>query len=162
MLTFTSDYLWCIHAVIMLISIDSCDITWNIHCMVARYCYLSLQGHYASTYHIDGLMQEWRNSSALAVELRLSCTNPSISGWASVCLLIFPLDQIACVIMNLIKKNHENLENATEIPFYIVVECLTNKWYIGIQLSLFMEMHLKISSVKWQPLCPGGEGLINN
>ena len=28
--------------------------------------------------HIDGLMQERRNSSALAMELRLSCTNPSI------------------------------------------------------------------------------------
>ena len=28
---------------------------------------------------IDGLVQERRNSSALAMELRLSCTNPSIS-----------------------------------------------------------------------------------
>ena len=27
--------------------------------------------------HIDGLVQEKRNSSALAMELRLSCTNPS-------------------------------------------------------------------------------------
>ena len=27
---------------------------------------------------IDGLVQERRNSSALAVKLRLSCTNPSI------------------------------------------------------------------------------------
>ena len=30
--------------------------------------------------HIDGLVQERRNSSALAVELRLSCTNPSAYG----------------------------------------------------------------------------------
>ena len=29
-------------------------------------------------FHIDGLVQERRNSSALAMELRLSCTNPSI------------------------------------------------------------------------------------
>ena len=29
--------------------------------------------------YIDGLVQERRNSSALAMELRLSCTNPSIS-----------------------------------------------------------------------------------
>ena len=29
--------------------------------------------------HIDWLVQERRNSSALAMELRLSCTNPSIS-----------------------------------------------------------------------------------
>ena len=28
-------------------------------------------------YDIDGLVQERRNSSALAMELRLSCTNPS-------------------------------------------------------------------------------------
>ena len=28
--------------------------------------------------HIDGLLQERRNSIALAMELRLSCTNPSI------------------------------------------------------------------------------------
>ena len=28
--------------------------------------------------HIDGLVQERRNSSALAMELRLSCTSPSI------------------------------------------------------------------------------------
>ena len=29
-------------------------------------------------YHIDGLVQERFNSSALVMELRLSCTNPSI------------------------------------------------------------------------------------
>ena len=34
--------------------------------------------------HIDGLVQERRNSSALAVELRLFCNNPSI---CSPCLL---------------------------------------------------------------------------
>ena len=30
------------------------------------------------TFHIDGLAQERRSSSALAKELRLSCINPSI------------------------------------------------------------------------------------
>ena len=30
-------------------------------------------------YHFQGLAQERRNSSALAMELRLSCTNSSIS-----------------------------------------------------------------------------------
>ena len=29
-------------------------------------------------FYIDGLVQEKRNSSAVAVELRISCTNPSI------------------------------------------------------------------------------------
>ena len=31
--------------------------------------------------HIDGLVQERCNSTANALELRLSCTNPSISSW---------------------------------------------------------------------------------
>ena len=31
--------------------------------------------------HIDGLVQERRNSSALLMELRLSYTNPSISNF---------------------------------------------------------------------------------
>ena len=31
--------------------------------------------------YIDGLVQERRNSSALAMELRLCCTNPSICYW---------------------------------------------------------------------------------
>ena len=35
-------------------------------------------GHNAVACHIDGLMQEICNSSALALELRLSCINPSI------------------------------------------------------------------------------------
>ena len=38
-----------------------------------------LLGEYNGKVDIDGLVQERRNSSALAMELRLSCTNPSIS-----------------------------------------------------------------------------------
>ena len=44
------------------------DIKW-----VRGQHYNTLEWHY-----IDGLVQERRNSSALAMELRLSCTNPSI------------------------------------------------------------------------------------
>ena len=33
-----------------------------------------------SQVYIDGLVQERRNSIAITLELRLSCTNPSISG----------------------------------------------------------------------------------
>ena len=40
---------------------------------------LSIKTYFQSSY-IDGLVQERRNSSALAMQLRLSCTNPSISG----------------------------------------------------------------------------------
>ena len=38
----------------------------------------SVPSHYLKQWYIDGLVQERRNSSALAMELRLSCTNPSI------------------------------------------------------------------------------------
>ena len=34
-------------------------------------------------HHVDGLLQGRRNSKALAMELRLSCTNSSICKWAS-------------------------------------------------------------------------------
>ena len=39
----------------------------------------SWQLHVTQAAHIDGLMQERRNSIAKALELRLSCTQPSIS-----------------------------------------------------------------------------------
>ena len=49
-----------------------CDSSWN-----------------NTRYDIDGLVQERRNSSALAMELRLSCTNPSVwSAFALPCWLI--------------------------------------------------------------------------
>ena len=39
--------------------------------------------------HIDGLMQERRNSSALAMELRLSFINPSIYIYIYICMYIY-------------------------------------------------------------------------
>ena len=35
----------------------------------------------------------------------------------------------------------------------------TNKIWIEIQNFSFMKMHLKMSSAKWQPFCPGGDKL---
>ena len=45
----------------------------------------TLFGQITSSDHVDGLVQERRNSSVLAVELHLSCTNPLI--WKIDCLL---------------------------------------------------------------------------
>ena len=42
-------------------------------------------------YHIDGLVQERRNSSALAMELRLSCINPLICHHLAILRSIFAL-----------------------------------------------------------------------
>ena len=38
-------------------------------------------GAWLHTHHIDGLVQKRHNSSALAMELHLSCTNPSTCSW---------------------------------------------------------------------------------
>ena len=43
-----------------------------------------LNGNFWAAVYINGLMQERRNSSALAMELRLPCINPSI--WTLLCL----------------------------------------------------------------------------
>ena len=41
------------------------------------------------TYHFDGLVQERSNSIALAMELRLSCTNPSNFLGDGRCISVF-------------------------------------------------------------------------
>ena len=48
----------------------------NHLCIWVQFVHLDIQ--MVLNHHIDGLVQERRNSSALAMELRLSCTNPSI------------------------------------------------------------------------------------
>ena len=48
---------------------------WNTFNLVVH------SGTIADGAYIDGLVQERRNSSALAMELRLPCTNPSIYSW---------------------------------------------------------------------------------
>ena len=42
----------------------------------------AMWAHWATMGYIDGLEQERRNSIANALELRLFCTNPFISGFA--------------------------------------------------------------------------------
>ena len=65
------------------------------------------RGHFFSIWpslsHIDGLVQERRNSSALAMELRLSCINPSIfwlgfwhKSWVSVKQLCLNIRLLIC------------------------------------------------------------------
>ena len=43
--------------------------------------YVTRMQHWVSYFHIDGLVQERRTSSALAMGLRLSCINASILGY---------------------------------------------------------------------------------
>ena len=48
----------------------------DMHLPGVHLSYLCFQNN--DSYRLDGLMQERRNSIVLAMELRLSCTNPSI------------------------------------------------------------------------------------
>ena len=50
-------------------------------------CY-EIAGDYSTLHNIDGLAQERRNSTALAMELRLSRTNPSI-WWDNITTKIY-------------------------------------------------------------------------
>ena len=63
----------------------------GMHCSSAGFWYLMIKMisqpergqimSMQSKVRVDGLVQERRNSSALAMELRLSCTNPSICNY---------------------------------------------------------------------------------
>ena len=61
-------------------------------------------GWYDSFPYIDGLVQERRNSSALAMQWRLSCTNPSI--WQHM-FLEWP-HSVAYLILHISTTNHVN------------------------------------------------------
>ena len=50
-----------------------------------QYFWLQIMVNFLKQPHIDGLVQEKSNSSALAMELRHSCTNPSIFSIAQQC-----------------------------------------------------------------------------
>ena len=56
---------------------------YNRSIISSKYCLLSL-----SKLCIHGLVQERRNSSVSALELRLSCTNPSVCFWSLLWLQI--------------------------------------------------------------------------
>ena len=53
-------------------------------------------------YHINGLVQQSRNSSVLAMELRLSCTNPW--PWASWCLKLPTSQKFVLQLIQFINK----------------------------------------------------------
>ena len=77
--------------------------------------------------HFDGLVQERRNSIANALELRLSCTNPSICDRAFYRIL---MDEMHCNI-----NKGENLETVRRLSFSnraVGVEFKTLEKYIQI------------------------------
>ena len=66
----------CFSVLILWFIWDSCG--WFTHIKAASLAHCLLCAWRYVLDYIDGLVQERRNSSALAMELRLSCTNPSI------------------------------------------------------------------------------------
>ena len=66
---------------------------WPTRCKQHSWTYfLKLKVSYFNS-HFNGLMQERRNSSALTMELRLSCTSPSI------CLFFYLIDNISALVL---------------------------------------------------------------
>ena len=56
---------------------DICDMSNHHFVLMLMHC-TRYSRHWKAVVYIDGLGQERRNSSASAMELRVSCTNPSI------------------------------------------------------------------------------------
>ena len=87
------------------------------------------------TAHINGLVQEKRNYNALAMELRLSCTNPSISNPASA-TLIAHLTLWEWIIS---KKNRNK-------PYFLWFVKTDDFWLFDTHDSLNWNMYFKKSS----------------
>ena len=87
--------------------------------------------------HIDGLVQERRNSSALTMELRLSCTNPSIwlfivpsipcTSWTHQAIVLINYDELAQDSAFLGELNFKNIKNADVCLQGTTLEIVVNK-----------------------------------
>ena len=72
-------------------------------------------------FNIDGLVQERRNSRALAMELRLSCTNPSIWFYIWLCLTV-------CIGIMASGCMHRGLLRFIKFCFIIVKDMFLNEF----------------------------------
>ena len=111
--------------------------------------------------HDDGLVQERRNSSALAMELRLSCINPSI-------MHLSKLIEAEWRIYASVKHTNIASDNGLS-PIRRQAIIWTNAVILLIRPQgtyfseilfetrkfSFKKMHLKMSSAKWRPFCLG-------
>ena len=100
---------------------------------------------------IDGLVQERRNSSALAMELRLSCINPS--KWYSGCLV----SQLASGIYTLLWYIKDNILNTgvKTFPFASTNELPEEIAKPGMLLKLYIGCIMAVNGIKqsvWTPL----------
>ena len=76
---------------------------WCVH-NKAMYVQANRPLHWFWIHYFDWLVQERRNSSALAMDLRLSCTNPSIYGRQGD-MPYWYVETCACVVWNTIAIN---------------------------------------------------------
>ena len=108
--------------------------------------------------HIDGLLQERHNYIANALELCLSCTNPSIS-WGHHASR---LPNYASNIVNIGSDNGLLPGRRLAIIWTNAGILLNgplginfNEIWIEIDTFSFKKMHLRMSSAKWWPSCLG-------
>ena len=106
--------------------------------------------------YIDGLVQERRNSSALAVELRLSCTNPStwwhhFNGLAQDCTIS------SVLVMEIL------LSSAKPSRFYLSFSSSSTSLVNGLWLKLdYCQWYCLINQILWKkkplkPMLIGGQ-----
>ena len=101
--------------------------------------------HWSSVAHMDGLVQERCKSSALAMELCLSCTNSSIYASVNEVIICFRYCLVTCLVPNYY------LTNADLLRVRLLGTKLNEEWFtqwITIWSSVFYpEILLEISSV---------------
>ena len=130
----------------------------------------------ASLWDIDGLVQERRNSSAYALDFRLSCTNPSICNLVSgfhqvisvgICQGCFLTHWDRATHICVGKKTFIGSDNGlspgrcqaviwTNAGIWLIRPLVANFREILIEIDTFSfkKMHLQImASPKWHPFC---------
>ena len=75
----------------------------------------------AESLHIDGLVQERRNSIANALELRLSCTNPSIYGIKIWNVITYPCPNLRGIVS--LQRPHDYIWAVTLLLYPFFTRC---------------------------------------
>ena len=111
--------------------------------------------------HYDGLVQERRNSSTLAMELRLSCINPSIMHRSKLIEAEWRI-YASVKYTNIASDNGLSPIRRQAIIWTNAVILLIRPQGTSFSEILFetrkfsfKKMHLKMTSAKWRPFCLG-------
>ena len=123
--------------------------SWNTVSQYGSHSHVTKVYIYIHISHIDGLVQEIRNSSVLTMELRLSCTNPSI------CNLYITTSYIVCIF-----HRHGARRTGGVYKFYPILLIL--KWHSIIAVNGFTWCSERIWNIVLITLSPGLGNMLRN